>query len=222
LSARDPALLVLSQKGKQRRKNVTDTLTGALIAGISAVAGGLLNGAYQHLRDRLARPKVVIDFQGTEANQVTSEYKIGEKVVSEIYIRARVRNTGHHVAKSCRVFVAALTEVHASGTTPTSLKDAKQLAWAGYDFSPLDVPRGVDFYVDVVRVSKSDPGWLFSVQKLFASQTQLKAYRGTYRFRLLVTADNADPAACEIDVVYDGDWHNLRAMRARSVQEETT
>jgi hypothetical protein len=126
---------------------VTDAMTAAIIASASAivggVVGGLLNGAYQHLRDYLARPKLFIDFEGTTTNQETAEYKDGDKIVSEIYIRATIRNTGCQVAKSCRVFLAALTEVHASGITPTSLRDAKQLAWAGHDFSSLDVPPGI-------------------------------------------------------------------------------
>ena len=155
---------------------MTDALTAAVIASAPAIAGGLLNGAYQHLRDYLARPGLVIDFQGAPANQEAAEYKEGDTTVSEIYIRARVRNTGHQIAKGCRVFIAGLTEVHASGLIPTRLYDAKQLAWAGHDFSLLDIPPGVDFYVDVVRVSKHNPGWLLSVRRLFSSQKELKNY----------------------------------------------
>ena len=196
-----------------------DGLTTAIVGGGSAIAGGFLSGAYQHLRDHFSRPVLVIDFEGGKANKETSEYKEGDRLVSEIYIRARVRNTGHRVAKGCRVYVTAICEVLASGTTPSRLHDAKQLGWAGHDFSGLDVPRGVDFYADVVRISKSDPGWKFSVQRLFASQQELVHYRGTYRFYLLGTADNADPSTCEIDVTYDGDWHNLRAIRTGSTSK---
>jgi hypothetical protein len=159
---------------------------------------------------------LIIDFQGTAANKESVEYKEGDKVVSEIYVRARVRNDGQQVARGCRVFLSSLAEVQASGTMPTVLHDAKPLAWAGYDFSALDVPPGVDFYVDVIRISKQYSGWLFPVPRLFASQQELKNYRGTYRFHLLLTAYNATPAACVIDVVYDGDWHSLRAFRARA------
>jgi hypothetical protein len=195
---------------------VKDALTTAFIAGGAAIAGGLLNGAYQHLRDHHVRPKLVIDFEGTAANMEEVEYKDGDRVASEIYIRARVRNTGRQVAKRCRIFVASLAEVHPSGVMPTRLHDAKQLAWAGYDFSPLDVPPGVDFYADIARVSKDNPGITLSVQRLFASQAGIRNYRGIYRFRLLATADNADPSECAIDVSYDGDWHNLRALKAKA------
>lgn len=200
---------------------MTDAMTTAVVASASAIVGGilggLLSGPYQHAREHLSRPKLAIDFEGSQANIDTAEYKDGESTVSEIYIRARIRNTGQRPARGCRVFIVGLTEVHASGTIPTSFHDAKQIAWAGYDFSPVDVPRGVNFYADVLRISKNRAGWLFSVRRLFASQMQLKDYRGTYRFRLMVTADNAEPVGCEIDVTYDGDWHSLRAIAARPV-----
>jgi hypothetical protein len=155
---------------------------------------------------------------GTSANQVTAEYQQGR---AEIYIRARVRNTGREVARSCRVYLAELTEIRTSGQISTSLYDAKQLQWAGLDFIPLDIPRGVNLYVDLAWVSKDQPGWRFSVQRLFASQSGLKTYRGTYRFHLLATAHNADPAVCSVDVSYDGDWHSLRAWEVKSAPNDS-
>ena len=78
---------------------------------------------------------------------------------------------------------------------------------------PIDLPKGVEFYVDLMRVSKDYGGWDFSVQHLFADQQSLKSYKGTYRFRLMVTSDNAEPAKCDVDVEYHGDWNNLRATQ---------
>jgi hypothetical protein len=52
---------------------------------------------------------------------------------------------------------------------------------------------------------------------LFAGQTSLTSYKGTYRFHLIATADNAEPATCAVDVRYDGDWDNLRAVAAQKV-----
>jgi hypothetical protein len=197
---------------------VTDILTAALIGGgaaiVGGVIGGLLSGAYQHIRDHASRPRLQIDYEGVEgAHRVEVDYTDKEnRPVAEIYIRARVQNKGRRVAKGCLVFLANVREVHPSGMTTTSFHDSMPLAWAGWNFSPRDIPRGVEFYVDVVRVSKHVSGWRFSVERLFASHAELKDYRGTYRFSLMVTGDKADPAMCEVDVTYDGDWHNLRAV----------
>lgn len=163
---------------------------------------------------RRNRPWLQIDYEGTEANKISVERKQGNESISEIYIRARVRNTGR-VARGCRVFLTARQEVHPSGATPpTPFHDSMMMVWTGWNFLPRDVPRGISFYVDVRRIFKQSSGWLFSVEKPFASRAGLKDYRGTYRFCLTVTGDNAEPATCQIDVTYAGDWHNLRACRS--------
>jgi hypothetical protein len=181
-----------------------------IVAGAgAAIAGGLLSGAYQHFRDLYEEPKLQIDYEGTDANKVETD--------NEIYIRARVRNAGRRTAKGARVFLTSLKEVQPSGTIlPTSLYDSKPLAWSGWTFAPRDIPPAsrVHFYVDLTRVSKHEQGWLFSVEQLFASQTALQKYSGTYRFQLTLTADNAKPATCEIDVTYKQDWNSLRAESA--------
>jgi hypothetical protein len=193
-------------------------MTLALIAAGAAIAGGLITGAYQHARDWFNRPKLRIDSKESAANKVDSEYKKPDgTTVSEIYIRARVQNTGRQIAKGCVVSLAKLEKVHPSGrTTSTVFFDSRPLAWAGWKFLPRDVPSGVDFYVDLMRVSKSVPGWKFSVEKLFGNEAALQSYWGTYRFSLVVTADNAKPASCRIDITYNGDWHNLNAVQVPS------
>jgi hypothetical protein len=183
-----------------------DNITAAIIGAVGGLSGGLFSGAYQHLRDWLTRPQLLIDYEGKEgANQVT--------VSDTIYIRARVKNNGRQIARSCRVFWTGLEEVHPSGaTTEAPFHDPLVLEWAGWSFVLLDVPAGVSFYVDVLRVLKDQPGWKFSVKYLFTSEEHLVDYRGTYRFHLMVTADNATPASCEIDVTYNGHWQSLRAV----------
>ena len=181
-----------------------------IVAGAgAAIAGGLLSGAYQHCRDLYEQPKLQIDYEGTRVNKAETD--------NEIYIRARVRNSGRRTAKGARVFLTSLSEVQPTGILhPTSLHDSKPLAWSGWTFAPRDIPPAsrVHFYIDLMRVSKHEPGRLFSVEQLFASQTALQKYSGTYRFQLTLTADNAKPATCEIDVTYKQDWNSLRAQAA--------
>ena len=187
-----------------------------MIEAVAGVAGRVLSGIFPHAVAWFNKPKLILDFEGGNSNIVHDERKEGEKLLSFIYVRVRVRNKGRHTAKGCRVFLTGLKEVLPGGNIlPTALDDSKVLAWAGWHFSPIDVPSGVEFYVDVMRVSKHDRGWLFSVEKLFSSQQNLKNYAGTYRFHLMVSGDNAAPAHCEIDVTYNGDWHGLRAVAVK-------
>jgi hypothetical protein len=199
----------------ERELDMTD-LNAALIGGGAAIVGGLLTGFYEHARHWYNRPQLCIDYVGDNANRVESEYKKEDgTTAAQVYLRARVHNRGHLTAKGCRVFLASLTEVLPAGRNPTSFHDSKQLAWAGADFLPRDIPPGVNFYVDIVYVSKHEPGFCFLVNpRLFASQTKLASYRGTYHFSLVVTSDNAEPATCGVDVTYLGDWNGLRGVAA--------
>jgi hypothetical protein len=170
---------------------MTETLEIALVGACAAIAGGLVYGAYQHCRDHLSRPKLEIDYAGTAANRIEITYKKTEGLDdAEVYIRARVKNIGRRTAKGAQVFLTSLKEVHPSGTTPTTFHDSMPLAWSGWKFTPRDIPpaSNVHFFVDLMRVSKHDPGWLLSVEQLFSSQGSLKTYSGTYRFQLTVTA----------------------------------
>jgi len=153
-----------------------------------------------------------IDYADSEASKVKLKRVDAKGEFEEIFVRARVRNTGRQTGKGVLVYVTSLTEVGPSGTLPTSLHDSKLLAWAGHKLNPQDIPGGggVNFYVDLMKVSTRIEEWGFCFE-LFDSQMDLKKYKGTYRFQLIATADNASPAAHEIDVTYHQDWHTLRA-----------
>jgi len=105
-----------------------------------------------------------------------------------------------------------LEEVHRSGTTPTTYFDSLVLRWPRNDYEPRDIPRGIDQFFDVVGVLKNSSGWRFTFREPFSSHAELPNYRGTYRFTVLVTGDGVAPAGQKIDVTYDWDWHNLRAV----------
>ena len=193
---------------------MTDPLDIALISAGAAIAGGALSGAYQHFRDRLERPVLELDHQEAQAYFPTANYqtKDGKEVV-EIFVRARVHNTGFRVARECRVFLTNVEEVHHSGTTKTAFHDSMPLSWPLGDFSARDIPKGVELFVDVVSVFRYPEGWNFKVPQLYSSQQGLKTYRGTYRLTLLATAANALPSKpLQIDATYQMDWNNFRAV----------
>jgi hypothetical protein len=208
---------------KLRLEPMNDTMITVWIAAGASLGGGLvcglLSGAYQHWREWWIRPILEIDYQDDESHKVESnEHRPDGTVHSYIYVRVRVRNMGRRVAKCCRVFLSKLEEVHPSGqTTRTAFHDSRQLPWAGFRFGVAELPRGLDFYADIVRFSKQLPGWNISIEGgLFSSEDALKIYSGTYRFHLTVTADNADPATCAVDVTYAQDWKSVRAVALRS------
>jgi len=194
---------------------MTEQFNIALIGFAAAVVGGMVTGFYHHARDWWTRPRLSLDYANDPAHFVDVNYsKPDGKDISSVWVRVRARNKGRRVAKACRIFLVGLEELYPSGkTTSTSLHDSPLLSWAGgNDFESRDIPQGVDFYADVVHVSKHVSDFVFSVDAFFADAKDLGKYRGTYRCHLLITADDAKPARCKIDVTYDGDWHHFRAV----------
>jgi hypothetical protein len=187
--------------------------TAILIGFLGAVTGGLVTGFYHHAHDWFTRPRLSVDYANDDGHFIDFNQMKDGNDISAVYVRVRVRNQGRRIASRTRVFLTGLEEVQHSGTTPTRLRDALVLGWpGGKDYEPRDIPRGVDFYADLVCVSKHSSGWIFRVKETYASHRDLPNYRGTYRFHILATADDADPAQCMVDVTYDGDWHNFRAV----------
>lgn len=197
-------------------------ITGAAAVG-GGLVGGLVSGFYQHVRDRMQRPILKLDYQGMDGlNKVEVSYKQGESSVDDIYIRVRLRNEGRSIARKSVVYLTAIEEVYTSAQTPTCFAEAMPLAWPKYKFGPLDIPTGPDFYVDLVRISKHDSGWNFSVEQLLTSHVGLKTFKGTYRLHLMATADNAESAKFALDIAYSQDWHGLRAHNVASKEEPMT
>jgi hypothetical protein len=193
---------------------MTDGFETALIAAIGGVVGGLVTGSYSHLRSWFTRPRLAVDYANDDGHLCSFDKKNWEdKDISAVYVRIKVMNEGRRVARGCRVFLTGLEEVHPSGeTTQTSLHEALVLGWPKRDFEPRDIPRGVPFYADVVAVSKHGGDWNICVKEMYANHDQLPKYRGTYRFHVVVTGDEAEPVRCTVDATYDGDWHNFRAI----------
>jgi hypothetical protein len=183
-----------------------------VVALVSGLFSRLLG---RRLEELWYRPRLVVDFLSNEGGfRTEGTWREGDKEITEVYIRARVRNIGSRVAKRCRPYLVKLEEVHPSGATPTTFFDSLVLRWPGTDFDPRDIPRGINQFFDVVGVLKNQSGWRFSYRERFSNQAELPNYRGTYRFTIQVTGDGVAPAGRKIDVTYNGDWHNLRAVDA--------
>jgi hypothetical protein len=191
------------------------TVAAAGIAG--AVFGGFIGGITPHLVTWYLRPRLRIDCLDKDENVVVSEDPgDGGRRTENLWVRARVRNTGRLRAEKCQAFLTSLHEVRADGSVSASLiKDSKLLRWAGGSKDPLDVPPGVEYYVDLLKVSKAVSGWgmLFGIFR-HQHKEKLESYSGTYQLQLMISGNNAAPQRCAINVEYKQDWHTLRAWHA--------
>jgi hypothetical protein len=198
-----------------------DNATVAWISGGSALGGGLvaglLSGVYEHIRDRITRPKLSLSYgESSEASLVSVVTGPTEGNLNHLYVRVLLRNTGQRIAKQCLVYLVSIEEVHESGNQATAFSDAMPLSWPLNDYKRKDIPNGADFYLDLVKISKHVEPWAFGVQQLYASHLAMLKFKGTYRFHLVATADNATSVRCAVDVKYSQDWLTLRAFPAPS------
>ena len=182
-------------------------LLSVIISAIVGLFSGLLGRLFEEWR---YRPRLIVEFIPEEGGfRTEGTWNDGGKEVTEIYLRARVRNVGSRVAKQCRPYLVKLEEVLPSGTTPTKLFESRVLGWPRNDYEPRDIPKGINLFFDVVGVLKDRSGWRFKFRE---PSPLLSGYSGTYRFTVLVTGDGVAPAGRKFDVTYHGDWHNLRAV----------
>lgn len=203
----------------QIRDIVAVGLLGAGAAVVGGAVAGVLSGTLHEFFNWRRRPILVIDFQDCSVKQPGSPFMTHAPWEEEgqqrqwVTARARVRNHGKRTAKHCQVYLVALQEVREGKARPAGFYDSLSLPWAGSDFDPRDLPRDVHAFIDVVRFRKDVMAWNFTFRVFSGDRTALNGYSGTYRFRLVATAENAATAFCEIAVDYRKDWNNLRAWR---------
>ena len=73
-------------------------------------------------------------------------------------------------------------------------------------------------YADVVHIRKGAAEYFFDIQeRKLVSNARLKE-PGSYRLKLLATADNAEPSEpLTVTVRYDGSWDSFHAERVSSL-----
>ena len=192
---------------------MTEELVAASIGATAAIAGALITGIFDWFRQIISRPRLKLDYLDEKGNRTEAIYPDKDFEIHELFVRVRLRNVGRRPAKGCRLFLIGLQEVKDGNVRSTSFYDSMELSWASYpeDFNPRDIPNGVENYANIASVTKNKSGWVFHIRQIFSSHKDLMNYKGTYRFKLLATADNADPEFLDVDVSYDQSWQSLRA-----------
>jgi hypothetical protein len=176
---------------------------------IGVIVGFLLNLFYQYIREVRSRPVLKIDCDAAGR-------RIGEDP-DNVWMKLRVRNQRRRsVAKNCRVYIIGIHEVRGNRKMPDDLlPDSAQLFWEGGDVEPRDIPHGHSQYADIVHFSKHEPGWNFTLKPNFIEQNgKIRIHRGTFQVAIVATGDGAQPDWRNINIDYDGDWHNARPYEA--------
>jgi hypothetical protein len=182
------------------------TVIAAILGG---VVSGFLGGVFSNdIRNFLFGARLDLDLT-EQGSRFPTRYRDGSQ---GIFIRVRVRNLSLSIARSCRAFLTKIEKKNETGQfASTRYVESCQLLWAaqGDGSRPLDIPRGIEQYVDVVRSSSN------SVQLCQTTVTPLIAYNdvlaepGTYRLEVLVSGDGFIPKFYRIIVTHNGTWNEV-------------
>ena len=159
-------------------------------------------------------PKVRVDFGGTDDTAYFAVTPDQSRRLSS-WIRVRVRNTWGSAAQNCRGYLARVEkwDETARAFAQAEYWDTQLLAWASRGdrrFEPVDLPRGIQQFLDVVAHSSAAP------HPKFELQTQYKPYRevalgnekGLFRLTIVVTGDNFGPKVLRLRYRWSGNWRS--------------
>lgn len=194
---------------------------GPFLAAIVALAVALFGEALRH---RIFGPKLDVTFDAQNP-ACKAHTTIGPKTgpapvwASEAYyVRVKVENEGRGLAKSCRAFLVKVEEANANGEfKETIYADSLQLKWScrseGTEYDPIDLPKGVPQFVDVVSTDKKDAAFYIHTSppppNRYESLFKVSPHR-RFRFAVLIGGDGVEPKSTMVIFEWCGAWDNFK------------
>lgn len=196
-------------------------LLGAAIGCISTILTAVI---VDPLKRHIYGPKLTVEFEGkgshgffnkTKARVMTQNPESHQAQIQAVtearYVRVRVRNTGHQIAKQCRAYLVNVEKWNnAKGDFETTAYcDSIQLAWScrGEErFSAIDLPRDIHQFVDVVSSRKITNDYRVEIMIRLFRYTDLFKETGKFRYTMQVSGDNVKPATKSIIFDWQGFW----------------
>jgi len=182
---------------------------------VPVLAGGMVALLAERVGRWMFSPTVRVDFDSSENPAyfaITPEGGTKQGNMSA-WVRVRVRNIRGATARGCRGYLAKVEEWDENERKFKQgwYFDISQLAWSSrlnLAYDPVDLPRGIDQFLDVV----SSRGYTAHPQ--FRVETQFKPLReialgmekGLFRFTIVVAGDNFKPRTFQLRYRWTGRW----------------
>jgi hypothetical protein len=196
------------------------TAFGAIIGFIgSLIAEGVQRWVYG--------PRLQLIFENGNSAYRTPTDMGNPKIADSIYIRLRVENVKPRVAKACRAYLTRVEQRVGTDWQDTNFRDTTQLNWSAQlnGLMPMDLPRGVRVFVDLLWVFNPLPGMtvtypdgkprnprhlqpslameLFQYARIWATDNV------SYRLTVLVSGDGVLPKSHRVIVEWKGIWDQI-------------
>lgn len=164
------------------------------------------------VRQFIFRPKVELGFSNKD-DCITKTPTTGGH--NAIYVRVKVTNTKPRLARQCRAYLVNIELQNQNGSfVPTIYSDSIQLAWSCRDkgLDPLDLPRGVSQYIDVVATDEASNDYSPQIAPFpLRYKSLFDPAPKTLRFTIQVAGDNVSPRFTQVVFVWKGRWDTIEA-----------
>ena len=187
-------------------------LIGGAIGFMSAVLAPI---AVEPLKHCVFGPKLKVEFiEGDRSFKTDTKEQAASTGTDAHYVRVKMLNTGRQIAKQCRAYLVNVERWSESTSKfePTIYCDSLQLAWSARGneaYHPLDVPRDINQFIDVVSTRKPERDYRVETNpQLFRYENLFKEH-GKFRYTVRVSGDNVKSVSIKIVFEWSGDWHNF-------------
>jgi len=126
-----------------------------------------------------------------------------------VYVRLRVKNGWFGTLEKCRAYLVDIERELGNRRFERAFFDSVSLKWSNIivsDQTAIDIPRGVEFNLDVLSTRKGSDSYLPSLAAIPNCYETLFKEHGTFRWTIAVTADNAKPQLCKLRLRWSGLW----------------
>ena len=158
------------------------------------------------LRVKLSGPKLSLEI---DPDHILASAENGEK--EKFYVRVKVKNVKGRIAHACRGHLVAVEEWDgASQAFVPVFSDSVPLLWSYYARAEtFDIPQNVPLCVDVLICKQECPGidlqiWSNNGVLRPSKLAPFREKSGTYRFKVLVSANDIAPKLIVFKVTWDG------------------
>lgn len=133
--------------------------------------------------------------------------------VPQYYASIVIQNRGRQYAKDCRAYIVQIQRVAHGVAGPVVFDECLPLIWS-YDEQRdgFDVARGASPAVNVTLYQQGIAGFSLRVKAAGGGHIFLANYAhvfqqyGTFRFHVLICAEEAEPITVMFDGTFDGNW----------------
>ncbi len=196
----------------------------AIIAGcIGGIVVFVFGKLWNLVSWKLTRPKLKVEFDKKTQGCISYTTANGRPVV---YFRMKATSYGRLAATACgcRAYLTNIEKRNEKGEIEsTGYCDSIRLAWSCQglrpeQFRPMDIPREVNQYIDVVSLPKDVNLFRLHLEVTPNRYTKIFQQTGTFLFTVHVHAENASPVKCKFIFTWRHPWDGNKDSDAFEAQ----